>query len=99
LIDASADFFVCEKLPFVELLQASCHLLAEPSVMVDVVFHKLFDVFLCAALVLGSGPLHFRSASFIVRTSLLKILKNGLLKHFKGGAESQAYFRENGLVR
>jgi len=60
LIDASADFFVSEELPFVELLQASRHLLAEPSVMVDVVFHKLFDVFLGTALVLGSGPLHFR---------------------------------------
>ena len=59
LIDASADFFVREELPFVELLQAFCHLLAEPRVMVNVVFHKLFDVFLCAALILGSGPLHF----------------------------------------
>ena len=49
-----------EELPFVELLQASRHLLAEPSVIVDVVFHELLDVFLGATLVLGSGPFHFR---------------------------------------
>ncbi len=57
LIDTSANFFVSQELPSVELLQASCHLLAEPGVMVDVVFHKLLDIFLGAALVLGSGPL------------------------------------------
>jgi hypothetical protein len=38
-------------------------------------------------------------ASFIVRASLLKILKDNLLNHFKGGAESQSYFGANGLVR
>src|ERR1700730_12892602 len=60
LIDASADLFVSQELPPVELLQASCHLLAEPCVMIDVVLHKLLDIFLRAALALGSGPLHFR---------------------------------------
>jgi hypothetical protein len=60
LIDASADLFVSQKLSTVELPQASCHLLAEPCVMIDVVFHKLLHVFFRAALVLGSGPLHFR---------------------------------------
>jgi len=50
MIDTIADFFVSHELPSVELLQASCHLLAEPCVMVDVVFHKLLDIFLCAAL-------------------------------------------------
>ena len=49
-----------EKLPFVQLLQASRRLLAEPGVMVDLVFHKLLNVFLCSALILGSGPFHFR---------------------------------------
>jgi hypothetical protein len=39
------------------------------------------------------------AASFIVRTSLLRILSDGLLPHFKGGLESQAYFRAHGLVR
>lgn len=39
------------------------------------------------------------AASFIVRTSLLKILKSNLLNHFKGGPESQTYFRSNGLTR
>jgi hypothetical protein len=39
------------------------------------------------------------SASFIVRSSLLRILKDNLLQHFKGGPESQAYFRAHGLVR
>lgn len=39
------------------------------------------------------------AASFIVRASLLKILKHNLLNHFKGGPESQSYFRANGLIR
>jgi hypothetical protein len=39
------------------------------------------------------------AASFTVRASLLKILKQGLLNHFKGGAESQAYFTAYNLVR
>jgi hypothetical protein len=39
------------------------------------------------------------AASFIVRVSLLKILKDCLLEHFRGGPESQQYFRRNGLVR
>ncbi|HKS80163.1 MAG TPA: hypothetical protein VJR23_01540 [Candidatus Acidoferrales bacterium] len=39
------------------------------------------------------------AASFIVRASLIKILKNNLLQHFKGGPESQAYFAGHGLVR
>jgi hypothetical protein len=60
LIDTIADFFVSQKLSPVELRQASGHLLAELRVVIDVVLHKLFDIFLGAALVLGSGPLHFR---------------------------------------
>lgn len=39
------------------------------------------------------------AASFIVRASLLKILKDKLLHHFKGGPESQLYFGANGLIR
>ena len=39
------------------------------------------------------------AASFIVRASLLKTLKNNLLNHFKGGPESQLYFKANGLIR
>jgi hypothetical protein len=38
------------------------------------------------------------AASFIVRASLLRILRHGLLQHFKGGPESQAYFRAQGLI-
>jgi hypothetical protein len=38
------------------------------------------------------------AASFIVRASLIKILKDDLLEHFKGGPESQAYFAKYGLV-
>src|SRR6266702_5994318 len=60
LIETGADFFVSQEFPSVQLVQSSCHLLAEPCVMVDVVFHKLLHVFLCTALVLGGGPLHFR---------------------------------------
>jgi hypothetical protein len=39
------------------------------------------------------------AASFIARASLLKILEDNLLDHFKGGSESQSYFEANGLVR
>ena len=39
------------------------------------------------------------AASFIVRASLLKILKDNLLNYFKGGPESQLYFKANGLIR
>ena len=39
------------------------------------------------------------AASFIVRASLLKILKDRLLHHFKGGPESQLYFNANNLIR
>ncbi len=52
--------FVSQEFPAVQLVQSSCHLLAEPCVMVDVVFHKLLHVFLCTALVLGSGSVDFR---------------------------------------
>jgi len=44
LIDMGGDFFVSQEFPSAELLQASCHLLAEPSVMVYVVFHELLHV-------------------------------------------------------
>ncbi len=60
LIDTSADLFVSQELLSVELLEASGNLPAEPCVMIDVMFHKLFDVLLRAALVLGSGSVHFR---------------------------------------
>jgi len=43
LIDMGGDFFVSQEFPSAELLQASCHLLAEPSVMVYVVFHELLQ--------------------------------------------------------
>jgi len=39
------------------------------------------------------------AASFIVRASLLRILKDKLLLHFKGSPESQAYFAGHNLVR
>jgi hypothetical protein len=38
------------------------------------------------------------AASFIVRASLLKMLKGNLLEHFKGGVESQSFFQTNGLT-
>jgi hypothetical protein len=61
LIDAGADVFVRQEFPSIKLLQASPHLLAEPSVMVRVVSHELLQVLFRAALVFGSGPVHFRS--------------------------------------
>jgi hypothetical protein len=52
----------------------------------------------------GSAQANFISvleeaASFVVRASLLKILKDDLLHHFKDGPESQAYFASYSLVR
>ena len=38
-------------------------------------------------------------ASFIIRHSLLKILRGGLMGHFRGAAESSAYFAANGLSK
>lgn len=38
-------------------------------------------------------------ASFIIRHSLLKILRAGLIEHFKGPAESSAYFAANGYSK
>jgi hypothetical protein len=38
------------------------------------------------------------AASFIIRASLLKILQEGLLEHFKGSSESDAYFGAQGLT-
>jgi hypothetical protein len=40
----------------------------------------------------------FEAASFIIRTSLLKILREGLLNHFENAAGADAYFQANGLT-
>jgi hypothetical protein len=50
------------------------------------------------------GPVNLFSvlteaASFIVRNSVLKILKDDLLEHFKGADEAKAYFASNGLSK
>ncbi len=63
LIDASADFFVRQEFPAVQLVQPSSHLLAEPCVMVDVVFHELLDVFLCPLLFSAAGRSTFACSS------------------------------------
>jgi hypothetical protein len=39
------------------------------------------------------------AASFIIRKSLLKILKDDLPEHFKGADEAQMYFAANGLSK
>jgi hypothetical protein len=44
-------------------------------------------------------PVLEEAASFIVRRSLTKMLKNDLLEHFKGGPESRAYFASHRLTR
>lgn len=51
-----------------------------------------------------NGPLPkyitlIEAISFIVRTSLLTILKNGLLANFANGPASEAYFTEHGLTK
>lgn len=60
LLDPGSHFLVSQKFPPVELVQAFLDLLAEPRVMVHVVFHKLLDVFLRATVVFGSGTVNFR---------------------------------------
>ncbi len=50
-----------------------------------------------------NGPLHVVAAlseaeSFIIRQSLLKILRDGLTAHFAGAAENEAYFGGQGLT-
>jgi len=47
------DFLVCKELSAVKLAQAGFHLLPEPSVVIDVVFHKLLNVLIRAAPVLS----------------------------------------------
>jgi len=50
----------------------------------------------------GSGMfmgVYFEAMSFIIRTSLLKILRDGLLDHFANAAASEAYFDANDLTR
>ena len=39
------------------------------------------------------------AASFIIRHSLMKILREGLIEEFKGPSESSAYFTANGLSK
>ena len=39
------------------------------------------------------------ACSFIVRHSLLKILREDLLEHFASAASSEAYFGKEGLTR
>lgn len=39
------------------------------------------------------------AASFIIRKSLLKILRDGLIEHFKGADEARGYFASNGLSK
>jgi len=50
-----------------------------------------------------NGPLRmivilFEAQSFIIRHSMLKMLRDGLTAHFAGAAESEAYFGANGLT-
>jgi hypothetical protein len=47
---------------------------------------------------LNTGDVLFEAASFIIRASLLKILREGLLEHFKGASESDAYYGAQGLT-
>jgi hypothetical protein len=42
------------------LVQTLLDLLAEPRIMVQLVFHMPLDVLLWAAVVLGTGSVHFR---------------------------------------
>ena len=53
-----AHFFVGQKLTAAELIEALPHLLAKPRIVVHVLFHKLADVFLRAAIVLRSDPIN-----------------------------------------
>jgi len=59
LLDPGPNFLLRQIFSPVELVQALLHLLAEPRVMVQVVFHKLLDVLLRAAVVLGGSTINF----------------------------------------
>jgi hypothetical protein len=64
---------------------------------------KVPDRFFTSTTSTNFGPINTigtleEAASFIIRQSLLKILKDNLLEHFRGGPESQAYFKQNGLI-
>jgi hypothetical protein len=53
---------------------------------------------------INSEPLNvlsvlYEAMSFIIRNSLLKILRDGLHRHFAGAKESQSYFGAVGLTR
>ena len=39
------------------------------------------------------------AASFIIRQSLLRILRDGLLQHFENSATGDAYFSAHGLTK
>lgn len=66
---------------------------------------RLPDIYFQKTLRTGiSGPLNlftvlYEALSFIVRTSLMKILGNGLLVHFADAASAESYFGNAGLTR
>jgi hypothetical protein len=65
---------------------------------------KVPDRFFTSTTPTNFGPINTigtleEAASFIIRESLLKILKANLLDHFRGGPESQVYFAQYGLTK
>lgn len=65
---------------------------------------KVPDRFFASTTPTNFGPINTigtleEAASFIIRQSLLKILKDNLLEHFRGGPESQVYFAQYGLIK
>ena len=49
LLQASAHFFVCQKLTAIKLPQSLGDFLPEPCIVIDVAFHKLLHILVCAA--------------------------------------------------
>ena len=49
-----------QKLPAVELLKAALHLVPEPQVVIEIVLHKLLNVFVRTAANIGSNTIKLR---------------------------------------
>jgi hypothetical protein len=62
----------------------------------DAYFNKICRSGLNGGVTLYEGL--FEAQSFIIRSSLLKILQAGLLSHFEGAATADAYFKSHGLA-
>jgi len=71
-LDSSAHLVVGQEFTEIELVQAFFYLLPEPYVMVNIVFDRLLDVFLRAAVVVFRSPVTRACTSGFRCTSMLE---------------------------